>query len=129
MCIIWTCVGSYIPIKQAQAADTNVKGYTVTTNGEADWAHTNSTASNGPITLSYKVGSATAASVSNNGVIATAAPKETYPYNGTNGSMRYRNMENNLMVEGRNYTITLAAMKKCRLAVSMVHIVMGIIIM
>ncbi len=87
-------------------ASAEVTSYTVTTNGEADWVLTNGTASNGPITLSYKVESASAASASVNGVIATTTPTATYPY-AENGSMRFHNTVNYLMVEGQTYTITI----------------------
>ena len=85
--------------------DTNAEKHTLEINGKSNYFFSNETAAEGPVTLRYTVESAEAASVGNNGVVATTDPAAEYPY--VSGSMQFHHAENILMAAGRTYTIIM----------------------
>lgn len=103
VCLLCGTLGECLPGGKSNAADA-VK-YTVEVPGAENLFLCNQEPSDGPVTLSYTVETATAQGVGNNGVVATTTPGTAYPY--TSGSLQYHNNENVLMKQGCTYTLTM----------------------
>ena len=116
LCIVCGLVGSHAPARMVQAEDA-LSSYTVTLNGHSGGSHFwmyNETASDGPITLSYKVEELSSDNIGSNGVVAN---QNTDPYKSwpcTYGS-HYRTAKNtetnkhtnHFMKVGCTYTLTI----------------------
>ena len=104
LCLMWAAIGQYLPSGTVKAADP-VK-YTVELDNAGNVFLCNKIPTDGPVTITYTVESATH-TYTRDGAIVTTDPTSAFPYNGTLGSMNFENAFY-LLNEGHEHSVTIS---------------------